>query len=81
MRLARTLTAFTLLGVVLSAQPARADDDIPPGFRVLGRTAVTTGVERLDLVRDKPPLAVHVARIAESQPLKESPSWTGAGVG
>ena len=76
MGLARTLTTLTvaalagagpLAGVV--ARPASADDGVPPGYRVLSRRAVTTGVERLDLVRDKPPLAVHVARIAPDAPV------------
>jgi Phosphodiester glycosidase len=46
-----------------------AEAGIPAGFRVAGRSQVTAGVERLDLVRDKPPLAVHVARIAPDAPV------------
>jgi hypothetical protein len=44
--------------------PTAAEPGIPAGFRVVTRSPVAPGVERLDLVRDKPPLAVHVARIA-----------------
>lgn len=41
-----------------------SEPGVPAGFRVTARTTVAPGVEQLDLVRDKPPLAVHVARIA-----------------
>ena len=44
--------------------PTATEPGIPAGFRVVTRSPVAPGVERLDLVRDKPPLAVHVARIA-----------------
>jgi hypothetical protein len=76
--LARTLTAVTvaalagtgsLVGATLTARPALADDIVPAGFVVAGRSEVATGVERLDLVRDKPPLSVHVARIAPDAPV------------
>jgi hypothetical protein len=80
-----TVTAVVLTGmasVLLGAPPASADDavpaagppaasepGVPPGFRVAGRSQLATGVERLDLVRDKPPLSVHVARIAAGAPV------------
>src|SRR5579884_1382508 len=80
--LARALTTVTVVvltgigSLLLGASPAVADSapapsgaGIPPGFRVAGRSQVTTGVERLDLVRDKPPLSVHVARIATDAPV------------
>jgi hypothetical protein len=52
-----------------ASAPAPTAPGIPPGFRVAGRTEVTTGVEQLDLVRDNPPLSVHVARIAPDAPV------------
>ena len=80
MGLARTLTtisvvalagAGSLLGTVRPALadspaggPAPAEPGVPPGFRVLSRTTVAAGAEQLELVRDEPPLRVHVARIA-----------------
>jgi len=73
-----TVTVVVLTGVAaLSAgvSPALAETaptsgpGVPAGFRVAGRTPVTAGVERLDLVRDKPPLSVHVARIAPDAPV------------
>ena len=80
MGLARALTTVTVValtgaGALLGvAPPARADSSpgaesagepgVPAGYRVVGRSQVADGVERLDLLRDKPPLAVHVARIA-----------------
>ena len=69
MRLARVLTTVSLLGVIVTARPALADDAVPAGFRVEGRSTVSTGVEQFELVRDKPPLAVHVARIAPDAPV------------
>ena len=48
---------------------ASPEPGIPAGFRVAGRTRVATGVERLDLVRDKPPLSIHIARIAPDAPV------------
>lgn len=44
--------------------PAPAEPGVPPGFRVLARTPVAAGAEQLTLVRDEPPLRVHLARIA-----------------
>jgi len=73
--LARALTTVTVAALAGAgslagvARPAAADDGAPAGFRVVGRDPVTAGVERLDLVRDKPPLAVHVARIAPDAPV------------
>ena len=79
-----TLTVAALAGagplVGLTARPALADSrpvgepgsvepGVPLGFRVAGRSQPASGVERLDLVRDKPPLAVHVARIAPDAPV------------
>ena len=73
-----TVTVVVLTGVAalsVGASPALADTappaepGVPAGFRVAGRTPVTAGVERLDLVRDKPPLSVHVARIAPDAPV------------
>jgi hypothetical protein len=68
--LARALTTATVVAVSgavsllgVGASPALADSS-PAGFRVVARTPVAPGVDRVDLVRDKPPLAVHVARIA-----------------
>ena len=69
MRLARALTTLTVLGVVVTPRPALADDGVPAGFRVERRSTVTTGVEQFELVRDKPPLTVHVARIAPDAPV------------
>jgi len=43
--------------------PTAPEPGVPAGYRVLRRTPVAAGVEQLDLVRDKPPLVVHVARI------------------
>jgi Phosphodiester glycosidase len=76
-RLARTLTTATVAALagaaslvgVLAGPAMAADDGIPAGYRVAGRTTVTTGVERLDLVRERPPLVVHVARIAPDAPV------------
>jgi len=83
--LARALTTVTVVALagagsvlggaalaVAETSPATApaaEPGIPAGFRVAGRNQVTTGVERLDLVRDKPPLVVHVARIAPDAPV------------
>ena len=69
MGLARTLTtvavvALTGAGSLVGFAQAALADDAPPGFRVVARTAVAPGVERLALERDKPPLRVNVARIA-----------------
>ena len=44
--------------------PLPVEPGVPAGYRVLSRSAVAPGVERLELVRDSPPLRVHVARIA-----------------
>jgi hypothetical protein len=72
--LARTLTTVAVValigaGLLLGpgARPALAD--VPAGFRVVGHTAVTIGVERFELEREKPPLRVHVARIAPDAPV------------
>jgi len=67
--LARTLTtvavvALTGAGPLVGLAWAAQADDAPPGFRVVARTAVAPGVERLALERDKPPLRINVARIA-----------------
>jgi len=75
--LARTLTTVTLVAFTaagsllgLTVRPALADappvpePGVPAGFRVVSRTPVAPGVERLALERDKPPLRVNVARIA-----------------
>lgn len=43
---------------------ARAQTAIPSGFRLVGQEQLAEGLEHLSLVRDKPPLAVNVARIA-----------------
>ena len=70
-----TVVVFTLVeaGSLLSlgARPALAADSaapagpgVPPGFAVVARTAVAPGVERIELLREKPPLRVHVARIS-----------------
>ena len=63
MGLARTLMAVMVVGLI-GANPAFADSPVPAGFRVVTRTAVAPGVERLALEREKPPLRVNVARIA-----------------
>ena len=63
MRLARALVTVMLV-VLAGSTPALADSPVPAGFRVVTRTPVAPGVERLTLGRDKPPLRVHVARIA-----------------
>ena len=44
--------------------PLPVEPGVPAGYRVLSRSAVAPGVERLELVQDKPPVRVHVARIA-----------------
>jgi hypothetical protein len=75
--LARTLTtavvvaltgAGSLLGVAVPAAVAdsapAAQPGVPAGFAVVARRQVAPGVEQLDLVRDEPPLRIHVARIA-----------------
>src|SRR5256714_1542286 len=73
--LARALTTATVVALTgagfllgVGASPASADPTaepgVPAGFRVVTRSTVAAGVERLDLVRERPPLAVHVARIA-----------------
>jgi phosphodiester glycosidase len=75
--LARTLTAVTVVAFTgaasllgLAIRPALADappapePGVPAGFRVVSRTPVAPGVERLALERDEPPLRVNVARIA-----------------
>ncbi|HYT38846.1 MAG TPA: phosphodiester glycosidase family protein [Acidimicrobiia bacterium] len=75
MGLARALTTATVVALTgagfllgVGASPASADPTaepgVPAGFRVVTRSTVAAGVERLDLVRERPPLAVHVARIA-----------------
>ena len=77
MGLARALTTVMVVALLgagslpgLGLRPALADSPAPPqpgvpaGFRLVARTPVATGVERLELVRDEPPLRVHVARIA-----------------
>src|SRR5437763_3389233 len=79
-----TVTVVALAGagpLLAGAAPALADPSpatasgpaaeagIPAGFRVAGRSEVTAGVDRLDLVREKPPLAVHAARIAPNAPV------------
>lgn len=80
MGLARTLTtvsvvalagAGSLLGTArpaladtVPAIPSPAEPGVPPGFDVASRAVVAPGVERLELVREEPPLRVHVARIA-----------------
>jgi hypothetical protein len=72
--LARTLTTVTAValagaGSLLGpgARPALAD--VPAGFKVVGLTPVTAGVERFELQRERPPLRVHVARIAPDAPV------------
>ena len=69
MGLARTLTTVTVVASTgagsllgLGARPALAD--VPAGFRVVNLTPVTAGVERFELERERPPLRVHVARVA-----------------
>ncbi|HVW33797.1 MAG TPA: hypothetical protein VHL53_14770, partial [Acidimicrobiia bacterium] len=74
MGLARALSTAVVvalcgLGVLLpGAAPAFADAGTPPGipagFTVAGQRDVAPGVTQLDLVRAKPPLAVHVAHLA-----------------
>jgi hypothetical protein len=61
--LARVLMAVMAVALI-GADPVFADSPIPAEFRVANRTAVTPGVERFTLERDKPPLVVNVARIA-----------------
>ena len=68
MKLALTLTTVMVVAL-LGAAPAMADPSTPPGFRIVSRTAVTTGVERFELERADPPLRVHVARIAPDAPV------------
>ncbi|HYH48746.1 MAG TPA: phosphodiester glycosidase family protein [Acidimicrobiia bacterium] len=68
MRLALTLTTVMVVAL-FGAAPAMASSPTPEGFRVVSRTAVTTGVERFELERDDPPLRVHVARIAAGAPV------------
>ena len=68
MGLARVLMAVLVIGLI-GAGPASAESPIPAGFRVVNRTDVTAGVERLTLERDKPPLVVNVARIAPGAPV------------
>jgi hypothetical protein len=69
-RLARTLTAAVLVVLAGSANPVfAADSVVPAGFRVVGHSTVTTGVERFELVREEPPLVVHVARLAPDAPV------------
>ncbi|HEV3365467.1 MAG TPA: phosphodiester glycosidase family protein [Acidimicrobiia bacterium] len=63
--LARTLVVVMVAGLI-AANPAFADSPVPTGFRVVTRTVVVPGVERLALEQDKPPLRVNVARIAPS---------------
>ena len=83
MGLARALTAVMVVALVAAgsllgpgARPAQAADapapsepGVPAGFRVVARTPVAAGVERLELVRDEPPLRVHVARLAADAPV------------
>jgi len=66
-----TGTASLLLGAApaLAAAPVASEPGVPAGFQVTGRRVVTTGVEQLDLVQAKPPLSVHVARIAADAPV------------
>ena len=80
MGLARTLTTVSVVALagagslLVAARPALADTapagpspaepGVPPGFDVASRAVVAPGVERLELVREEPPLRVHVARIA-----------------
>jgi hypothetical protein len=60
-----TTTVAALAGAgLLSTPAARADDLVPAGYRVADRRTVASGVEQLTLVRDKPPLVVHLARIS-----------------
>ncbi|HZQ77889.1 MAG TPA: phosphodiester glycosidase family protein [Acidimicrobiia bacterium] len=63
--------ASLLLGVspAVADPPALPQPGIPAGFQVARRTVVTSGVEQLDLVQTKPPLSVHVARIAADAPV------------
>ena len=80
--LARTLTAVTVVAVTtagsllgFAVRPALADalpavePRVPAGFRVVSRTPVAPGVERLALERDRPPLRVNIARIAPNAPV------------
>jgi hypothetical protein len=52
-----------------AASPSPAEPGIPPGFEVAARTVVAPGVEQLELLRDEPPLRIHVARIARDAPV------------
>jgi hypothetical protein len=68
-RLALTLVTAVVVTLAV-ATPAFADSSpVPAGFRIVSRTAVTAGVERLELEREKPPLRIHVARIAPDAPV------------
>ena len=75
--MARALVTFVVVALSAAAcllgpgaHPALADSrtasepGVPPGFHIVTRTPVAPGVERIELVREKPPLRVHVARIA-----------------
>src|SRR5687768_965258 len=63
-RVRLALTLVTAAMVVALTGTASAFADVPSGFRVVNLTPVTDGVERFELLRDDPPLRVHVARIA-----------------
>lgn len=67
MRLPRTLVTAATVAALTGATPAFAD--VPSHFRVVNVTPTTIGVERFELVREKPPLRVHVARIAPDAPV------------
>ncbi len=57
-----------LLGLV-AATPAAAQAAVPDGYRVVERRDVAPGVEHQRLVREEPPIVVHVARVSRGAPV------------
>jgi hypothetical protein len=68
-RLAVACLAF-LLAVAAAAPHAAAELAIPAGFRVDERSSPVAGLEHLRLVRQVPPLVVHLARLHPNASLK-----------
>jgi hypothetical protein len=56
--------AMLVVALLLPALAAGAQSSIPEGFRLIAQEKLAEGLEHLSLIRNDPPLAVHIARIA-----------------
>jgi hypothetical protein len=58
-----------LAALLLPARAGWAQEAVPSGFRVTAQESLAEGVQHLFIVRDDPPLAVHIARISPAAPV------------